>query len=625
MIGNNACGSHSVAWGSTADNVLSLTHLLPDGRTLTSGRGTSGDGDLDERLRAWVLGHLAPFRTELGTFSRKLSGYGLHHLLPENGFDVARALVGSEATCGLVTEARVRLVETPQATVLLVLGFPDVYAAADAAPRLAASGALTVEGMAADLLTALRSRPGRASAGEDLPPGGAWLYCEYGGQSTEAARELAAHGAELARGGSGTGPSNGSDGVTAQIVDDPARKRALWHIRESAAGIATRLADGGEAWPGWEDSAVPPERLSAYLKDLYALLDRHGLRGVPFGHFGEGCLHLRTDFELGSEAGLAAYRAFVSEAADLVAGHGGSVSGEHGDGRARSELLPRVFSPEVVRAFGEFKAFFDPEGVFNPGVISDPLPQDGSVRPGPGRDALELTPVHAFHRDGGSFTSAVQRCVGVGACRDVDNGSMCPSYRATRDEVHSTRGRSRLLAEMLRGESLPDGYRSKEVHDALDLCLSCKACASECPVNVDMATYKAEFLHHHHRGRVRPASHYSMGWLPLWSRLVTLARPLSGAVNGLLSVRPLAALVKRLGGIEPRRHDLLEAVRLVVGPARIARHVRQRVEQRARGCAVGEVGALGRGDDLVHAVSGLAALRHLVPEEIGHVERVEQR
>ncbi|GAB3686783.1 FAD-binding and (Fe-S)-binding domain-containing protein [Nocardiopsis oceani] len=545
MIGNNACGSHSVAWGSTADNVVALTHLLADGRSLTATRGSSGDPGLDRRLKEWRSGLLAPLRTELGTFSRKLSGYGLHHLLPENGFDVAKALVGSEATCGLVTEARVRLVEAPKSTVLLVLGFPDVYAAAEAAPRLAASGALTVEGMASDLLSILRSRPGRASAGDELPSGGGWLYCEYGDENTAAARERAAHGAEVARGCSG--------GVTSLVVTDPERMRALWHIRESAAGIVTRTADGGEAWPGWEDSAVPPERLGSYLKELYALLDRHGLRGVPFGHFGEGCLHMRADFTLGSEDGLAAYRSFVGEAADLVARHGGSVSGEHGDGRARSELLPRVFSSEVVRAFGEFKAFFDPDGVLNPGVITDPLSLDASVRPGPGHDALSLTPVHAFHDDGGSFASAVNRCVGVGACRDVDNGAMCPSYRATRDEVHSTRGRSRLLAEMLRGDALADGYRSKEVHDALDLCLSCKACASECPVNVDMATYKAEFLHHHYRRRVRPAAHYSMGWLPLWSRLVTLARPLSGGVNALLSVRPLAAVVKRLGGIEPKR------------------------------------------------------------------------
>ncbi|MEO3792460.1 FAD-binding and (Fe-S)-binding domain-containing protein [Nonomuraea sp. B10E15] len=541
MIGNNACGAHSVAWGTTADNVIGLRMVSADGSELVAAGTTTGDDDLDGRLRALVRDNLALLRTELGRFGRQVSGYGLHHLLPENGFDVAKALVGSEGTCGVVTEATVRLVETPAASALLVLGFPDVHLAAEVAPELAAAGAMTVEGMGADLLAALRSRPGKAVAGADLPDGQAWLYCETGGTSTAEAVERAYALARLA------------GGATALVVTEPARARALWRIREAGAGIVTRLADGGEAWPGWEDSAVPPRNLAAYLRDLSSLLDEHELRGVPYGHFGEGCLHLRVDFALDTQKGLAAYRSFITDAAGLVAAHGGSLSGEHGDGRARSELLGVIYSQPMLDCFAAFKHLLDPRATLNPGVLVDPAPIDAAVRPGPERGALEVTPVHALHRDAGSFAAAVHRCVGVGACRSLDSGSMCPSFKATRDEVHSTRGRARVLAEMLRGESVPGGWRSKEVREALDLCLSCKACADECPVNVDMATYKAEFLHHHYAGRVRPAAHYSMGWLPLLARLIAAVPGLARLAGVVLARRPIAAFAKRLGGIEPRR------------------------------------------------------------------------
>ncbi|WP_395104673.1 FAD-binding and (Fe-S)-binding domain-containing protein [Actinomadura sp. SCN-SB] len=545
MIGNNACGSHSVAWGITSDNVQALRLLLPGGRELAAGRGTSGDPRVDAELTRLRDAHLSPFRTELGRFSRQVAGYGLHHLLPENGFDVAKALVGSEGTCGLLTEATVRLVPVPKARALAVMGFPDVYIAAELAPFAARAGALTVEGMASDLLTALRAQPGRSKAGADLPEGGGWLYCEVGGDSVASAQE-AAHGlVEAVRGR--------FPGATAVVVDEPARMRALWWIREAGAGIVTRLPDGGEAWPGWEDSAVPADRLADYLRGLYALMREQGFRGVPYGHFGEGCLHLRVDFGLDEPRGVARYRDFMEAATDLVLTYGGSISGEHGDGRARSELLPKMYSPELMKAFGTFKAVFDPEGRFNPGVMVDPAPMDADLRPGPGRDTLSVTPVHALSRDGGSFAAAVHRCVGVGACRNLETGAMCPSFKVTRDEVHSTRGRARVLAEMLRGESLVDGWRSKEVHDALDLCLSCKACASDCPVNVDMATYKAEFLHRHYAGRLRPLAHYSMGWLPLWSRMVTGAPGLARAANAALGLRPVAAAAKKLAGVEPRR------------------------------------------------------------------------
>lgn len=545
MIGNNACGAHSVSCGTTADNLVGLRMLDASGGELVVHGSTTGNSTVDEQLCALRDSNRALLRTELGQFGRQVSGYGLHHLLAENGFDIAKTLAGSEGTCGLLTEATVRLVEVPTAKALLVLGFPDVYAAATVAPELAAAGARTVEGMGADLLTALRTRPGKAHAGTELPAGQAWLYCETGGSDLAEAADRAHALAKLA--------TDTADSVSHTVITEHTQVRQLWKIREAGAGTVTRLADGGAAWPGWEDSAVPPRNLAAYLRDLYGLLEEHGLRGVPYGHFGEGCLHIRVDFELGTERGLAQYRSFVSAAANVVANHGGSISGEHGDGRARSELLKTMYSSQMLTCFAAFKHVFDPGRKLNPGVLVDPAPLDSAVRPGPGDRKLDLTPVHAFSADRGSFADAVHRCVGVGACRSLGDGSMCPSFKVTRDEVHSTRGRARVLAEMLRGESISHGWRSEEAREALDLCLSCKACASDCPVNVDMATYKAEFLQRHYAGRIRPMAHYSMGWLPVWSKLVTSVPGLARVTNALLARQGPAALVKRLGGIEPRR------------------------------------------------------------------------
>jgi len=538
MIGNHACGPHSVAWGTTADITERLHVLRADGRLLDVGADTTGDRELDARLTELRDGHLAAIRTELGRFSRQVSGYGLHRLLPERGFHAARSLVGSEGTCGIVVGATIGLVPVPAARVLLVLGFPDVYDAASAAPALARAGALTVEGMDAALVDALRSRPGRAQGVDLLPPGGAWLYCEIEGADPADAE---ARARRVGR----------DSGARWEVFTDAARTDALWSIRRNGAGIATRMADGREAWPGWEDSAVPAENLAGYLKDLHALMAERRRQGTITGHFGEGCLHLRVDWDLTTDAGIADYRAFIETAADIAVSHGGCASGEHGDGRARSELLTRTYSPELLGAFREFKRIWDPEGLLNPGILVDPAPLDAAVRPGPGHDRHAL-PMLTLSADRGSMAGAVRRCIGVGSCRNA-TGAMCPSFQATGDEVHSTRGRARVLGEMLRGETLPDAWRSDEVREALDLCLSCKACKSECPVNVDMAAYKAEFLHRHYKGRLRPRAHYVLGWLPLLGRLASLA---PGAVNALASRPGVARRLSRLAGLETRR-DLL--------------------------------------------------------------------
>lgn len=505
MIGNNACGAHSVAWGTTADNVLELAVTAYGGAAHRLSTGWAG---APPGLRELVAGNLAVLRTGLaGGFSRRISGYGgLDALLPEHGTRPARAFCGSEGTLGVVTEAVVRLVEAPAAPVLAVLGYADESAAADAAAGLLAHGPLTVEGMARDLV-------GDAAG---LPRGGAWLFVEM--PDAGAARTLL----------------RAADALDAVLVADRAGQRALWRIREDAAGTATRLPDGTMAWPGWEDCAVPPARLGAYLREFRALLAAHGLRGTPYGHFGEGCVHVRIDFDLATGPGVARFRAFSGELADLVVSHGGSLSGEHGDGQARAELLPRMYGPETLALFAAYKDVWDPAGGMNPGILVRPARLDENLR----FAALPATP----------FAREVARCVGVAKCRTTEPGGpgvMCPSYRVTGEERHSTRGRARLLHEMLAGEVVTGGWRSAEVAEALDLCLGCKGCAGDCPVGVDMAAYKAEFLHRHWAGRVRPLAHYLLGGLPRWLR----------AVAALRAARPLNAAARhlRVPGLERRR------------------------------------------------------------------------
>ncbi len=547
MIGNNSCGSHSVAWGTTLDNVVELDVLLYDGTRLTVGSTTPAEldrlaalpgrvGEIHTALRGLTGGNLAPLRTELGRFGRQVSGYPLHQLLPEHGHDLAKALVGTEGTCVTVLGATVRLVPVPRTRALLVLGFPDDVAAADAVPTILPHGPLTVESMDERILALRDSRS--ADRRPTLPDGGAWLFVEVGGDDVPSAIAAAT---ALA----------GRLSVPHAMYTEPAEQRALWRLREEGSGISTRMANGSEAWPGWEDTAVPPARLGAYLREFRALLERHGLRGLTYGHFGEGCIHIRIDWDLTHREGVAAYRRFVEEGADLVARHGGTLSGEHGDGQVRAELLPRMYSPAMITLFSRFKAIWDPEGRMNPGMVVSPYRVDENLR----FAALRPLPVvteFRYPHDGGDFAQAMRRCVGVGKCRDHggDAAVMCPSFRVTGEERHSTRGRARLLYEMLAGEVITDGWRSTEVRDALDLCLSCKGCASDCPVNVDMATYKAEFLHHHYARRLRPAAHYSMGWLPLWLRLASRT---PGAANAMMSARGSSALLKRLGGIAPQR------------------------------------------------------------------------
>ncbi|MDO0978142.1 FAD-binding and (Fe-S)-binding domain-containing protein [Mycolicibacterium frederiksbergense] len=553
MIANNACGAHSVAWGTTADNVRSMDVLLADGSRITvTARGDRDElttrpgreGALHRQLAGFADAHETAIRRRFGRFTRQISGYALHELLPEHGYNVAALLCGSEGGFAATLQATVALTPMPIARVLCVLGFADSIASAECVPAVLAHRPLTMESINHQLVDRLPGEVRRAAIDAGLPDGRAWVLVEMGGEDLVSA--AAAAGKMIAA------LKDSGSPATASLVTEPAAQAVLWRCRTDAAGLATRRADGAEAWGGWEDAAVPPQRLADYLRGLDAIMARYGLSGASYGHFGEGCMHMRIDFDLLSAEGITAYRAFVEEATDLVVSLGGSVSGEHGDGRARSEMLGRMYGADGLALLAGMKGIWDPARLLNPGVIVEPAPLDADIRhaqvlAGLGAARKSLT-LFAYPDDHHDFAQAQRRCVGIGKCRQTSGGVMCPSYQATREEKHSTRGRAHLLWEMLAGDVVTEGWRSAEVRDALDLCLSCKGCLSDCPVNVDMATYKAEFTHHHYAGRpwARPLSHWSMGWLPLWSRVAARAPKLANRLAR-------GPLVKRLGGIAPER------------------------------------------------------------------------
>nr|WP_255643323.1 FAD-binding and (Fe-S)-binding domain-containing protein [Actinoplanes polyasparticus] len=531
MIGNNACGSRSLAYGRTSDNVAGLELLTADGASLST---TAPRGPVVEGLKAVVGKHLATARTEFDRFGRQVSGYAVQHLLPER-FDLTQAMVGSEGTLAVITRATVKLVVDSPVRVVVVLGFRDIVAAGEASPAVVAHGPTSCEGLDSRLLDVLRARRG-PDAVPALPRGGAWLFVELAGDELG---EVESRARKLA-----------GDGIAddALVVTDPATQARLWRIREDGAGLAGRAPSDRPAWPGWEDAAVPPARLGAYLARFDELVATYGMTSAPFGHFGDGCMHVRLDFPLDQPGGTKVMREFLVDAAKLVGEFGGSLSGEHGDGRARSELLPHMYSPDALALFAGIKHAFDPGNVLNPGVLVDPDPVDADVRPAGHYPVKGLA--LAYPHDGGDLAQAVHRCTGVGKCR-ADNsaahGVMCPSYLATREEKDSTRGRARVLQEVVRGEL---SWSDPSVHDSLDLCLSCKGCASDCPTGIDMATYKSEVLHQTYRGRLRPRSHYTLGKLPFWARLAGWTPRLANLGTRLPGIRTLALW---LAGVDKRR------------------------------------------------------------------------
>ncbi|MCL2470506.1 MAG: FAD-binding oxidoreductase [Propionibacteriaceae bacterium] len=532
IVSNNACGPRALGYGIAATNLVDADIITGTGDSIRlTELAKDPDHPVMKELSRLVDENLGFIRTQFGRFSRQVSGYSLEHLLPEKGRDVVKFFAGSEGTLGLATRLTVRLVEDPARTATLALGYPSMADAADAVPALLRFRPTAVEGMDSRIVEVVRRAKGDQAV-PDLPRGDGWMFVELGGSDPG---ELASRGAELI---ANVGALEG------WIVSDPAQAARLWKIRSDGAGLAG-VSLAKPAYAGWEDAAVPPDQLGAYLRQFEELVDTYGFHTLPYGHFGEGCVHARIDFPLTEPGGLPRYRSFVMDAARLVAGFGGSISGEHGDGRARSDLLPLMYTPEAIALFNAVKHIFDPEALLNPGVIADPEPLDKNVR----YSALADNPLARAHPN---FSAQVHRCTGVGSCvAPHPTGVMCPSYQATHEEKDSTRGRAHILQEMVNG-TLVNGWDSPEVAQALDLCLACKGCATDCPTAVDIASAKSYVLHQRYRGHVRPRSHYSLGWLPRWGRLVTRLH-IGPAANAVLRLPGIGRLGKAVASVDHRR------------------------------------------------------------------------
>jgi FAD/FMN-containing dehydrogenase/Fe-S oxidoreductase len=554
MIGNNSCGAHSVMAGKTVENIEALEVLTYDGARFWCGPTSEGEldaivrrggrqGEIYAKLRSLRDRYADLIRGRFPKIKRRVSGYNLDQLLPENGFNVARALVGSEGTCALTLQALARLVASPRERVLLVAGFDDIYRAGDAVPQVLAAGPIACEGLDTGIIGGLRERGLKLEDIALLPPGNAWLMVEFGADT----REEALRKASFLR-----------NSLGGNLVEEKSMMNRLWAIREtgaSATSLKLKTHDGPDPVVGWEDAAVDPLRLGDYLREFQKLVDRYGYRTSLYGHFGDGCIHARINFDLRTTKGLAHWRGFLREAAQLVIAYGGSLSGEHGDGQGRAEFLPLMYGPELMAAFREFKRIWDPLGRMNPGKLVDALGEvyrvDEHLRQGPAYKPVTLaTRMTFFSSEGDGFTRATERCIGMGKCRSAEGGTMCPSYRATREERYSTRGRGRLLNEMLRGEVITGGWQSEEVKEALEMCLACKGCRSDCPTHTDMASYKAEFLSHYYEHRARPLQAHSMGRIGEWAPLAARVPRLVNAMTGLPG---LSGVLKRIAGIAAER------------------------------------------------------------------------
>ncbi|MGZ5123172.1 MAG: FAD-binding and (Fe-S)-binding domain-containing protein [Burkholderiales bacterium] len=552
MIGNNSCGPHSVMGGMTADNVLELDVLTYDGVRMSLGGASEREymqlaaragreGQIYRRLHALRDEYAELIRERFPDIPRRVSGYNLPALLPEQGFNVAQSIVGSEGTCVVVLEARVRLLDNPAHRALLVLGYPSVYAAGDHVPDIMAFKPIALEGLDDRLIDDMKAVHLHPQDVKLLPDGRGWLLVEFGGRTREEARGPAHAAMEQLR--------RRDDAPHMKLFDDPDEEQCIWKVRESGLGATAHVPDKPITWEGWEDSSVPPEKLGDYLRKLRALFDKYGYECDLYGHFGQGCVHTRIDFDLETAAGIDKFRRFLHEAAHLVVSLGGSISGEHGDGQSKAELLPIMFGQELMHAFREFKMIWDPELRMNPGKVVNAYEVNENLRLGTRYDPPVLSTHFKYPGDEGNFSRTLLRCVGVGECRKK-SGTMCPSYMVTLEEKHSTRGRARLLFEMSRGEVLKGGWQEPAVYDALHLCLSCKSCKGECPVRVDMATYKAEFLSHYYERKARPLAAHLFGRI---DRVAEVTSRMPRFSNFLTGAEPFATLAKKMLGVAPQR------------------------------------------------------------------------
>jgi len=553
MIGNNSCGMHAQMAGKTEENVEELEIVTYDGLRMRVGRTSDEEleriiaaggrrGEIYAQLRDLRDKYADKIREIFPDIPRRVSGFPLNELLPENGFNVARALVGTESTCITVVEATVRLVHSPPHRAILILGFADLATAADHVPFCNLHGPIALEGMAPSMFRYMELKGESESGRAMFPPGNGWLICEFGGDTKEEASDRARGLMEAFK------PR--PDPPSMHFFDDHDDQARFWRFRDNALGATSKIPNQADYYPGWEDSAVDPKRLGDYIRRFQSMLDEYGYKGSIYGHFGQACVHVSINFDLFTAAGIAKYREFVTKMAHICVEHGGSLSGEHGDGQARGELLPIMYGDELVQAFWEFKSIWDPQHKMNPGKVVRPYKLDQNLRWGTEYEPWEPKTHFKFEDDHGSFAFAANRCVGTGKCRKHDSGTMCPSYMATKEEAYSTRGRARLLFEMLEGNPIDRGWQDEGVKDALDMCLSCKGCKGECPVNVDMATYKAEFLSHYYEHKRRPVSAYAFGLIYWWARLASLA---PRVVNALTHAPGLRDFAKMLVSMAPER------------------------------------------------------------------------
>jgi FAD/FMN-containing dehydrogenase/Fe-S oxidoreductase len=546
MIGNNSCGVHSVMAGKTDDNIDELEILTYDGLRIRVGHTSDAElekiigqgsrsGEIYAGLKKLRSTYSDLIRKRYPNIPRRVSGYNLNYLLPENGFHVARALVGSEGTCVTVLEASCRLVESPPERALVLIAYSDIFQCADRVPEIMDHHPIGLEGIDELLVEFSRRRQINLDGLALLPSGGGWLLAEFGASTTaEAESQARALMQSLSR---------SAEPPAMALFTDKRQARKVWDVRESALGATSHVPGEPPGWEGWEDAAVAPEKLGSYLRALHKLMRSYGYRSATYGHFGHACVHMRINFDLESRQGIANYRKFVEEAADLVISYGGSLSGEHGDGQSRAELLAKMFGPELVQAFREFKALWDPDWKMNPGKVVEPYKLDENLRLGADYKPWQPQTHFQFPEDHGSLAGATLRCVGVGKCRRDEGGVMCPSFRVTREEEHSTRGRAHLFWEMTKGDIIKDGWRDQHVKGSLDLCLACKGCKSDCPVGVDVATYKAEFLSHFYQGRMRPRGAYAFGNIDIWARLASMAPRLVNLTTQTPFLRDVAKLI----------------------------------------------------------------------------------
>ena len=552
MIGNNSCGVHSVMAGETVANVIELEVLTYDGEVMTLGscddvsyerivRGGGRRAAIYRALRELRDKYAADIRAKFPPIPRRVSGYNLPALLPENGFNVARAVVGSEGTCIVVLSAKLRLVDSPPGRSLLVLGYPSVYEAGDHVPQVLEFKPIGLEGIDDRLIADMKAVHLHPQDTELLPEGKGWLLVEFGGRDKEESDANAKKAMDALRGE--------KNPPAMKLFDEPEEEAIIWEVRKSGLGATAHVPEKPITWEGWEDSSVPPEKVGEYLRKLRALFDKYGYGCDLYGHFGQGCIHTRIDFDLETRAGIDKYLRFIDEAAHLVVSLGGSISGEHGDGQSKASLLPIMFGDRLMEAFREFKRIWDPRALMNPGKVIDAYRPDENLRLGTSYAPPAVESPFSYPDDHGDFARVTLRCVGVGECRKK-SGVMCPSYKVTLEETHSTRGRAHLLFEMLRGDPLAGGWKSEAVKESLDLCLSCKGCKGECPLHVDMATYKAQFLSRYYEHHARPLSAHVFGRIDRWARLASHAPWL---VNFLASTPPFSTAAKAMAGIHPAR------------------------------------------------------------------------